>query len=493
MSWARSATARGLALTILFSAAAVYEAVHVSALLAPGIWEHLRTGLWMLQNHMIPRTGLFSQYPNLPWTDSSWAFDLLLAAAYRLVGLRALPILLMLLKVALAGVIFLLARAGRAGFWAAILLSVLAQYLIAGLQPLPSVLSILLFAVELRLLVRSRQSGELRELFWLPLLFVLWANLDDGFVFGLLLLGLFLLALLSEHLLRSLGPTWVSDRIRPLDLGRVGIIAVFSVVATFANPYTFHPLADAFPVLYSHVGFEHFTEMSAMAFRRPQDFVLMLLVMTAFLALGRRRSLDGFALTTMLAGTLIAFRLQREGWLAVFPAIVWIADGLSMSSNAVAELGVRRQRLWAGALTAILVIIAATLLPNSNSLMNKVSQNFPVKACDYIRDNHLSPPLYNAYSWGSFLTWYLPEYPVVVDSRVELYGDDIIAKYFETAGGKQRLESDPAVAQAHTLLLEKESAMAKALINLPGLSSQYRLVYTDDLASVFVPQSVGQQ
>jgi hypothetical protein len=299
--------------------------------------------------------------------------------------------------------------------------------------------------------------------------------------------------LLSEHLLRSLGPTWVSDRIRPLDLGRVGIIAVFSVVATFANPYTFHPLADAFPVLYSHVGFEHFTEMSAMAFRRPQDFVLMLLVMTAFLALGRRRSLDGFALTTMLAGTLIAFRLQREGWLAVFPAIVWIADGLSMSSNAVAELGVRRQRLWAGALTAILVIIAATLLPNSNSLMNKVSQNFPVKACDYIRDNHLSPPLYNAYSWGSFLTWYLPEYPVVVDSRVELYGDDIIAKYFETAGGKQRLESDPAVAQAHTLLLEKESAMAKALINLPGLSSQYRLVYTDDLASVFVPQSVGQQ
>jgi len=479
---------RLVALTLLFSAAAVYEALHISALLAPGVWVHLRTGLWILQNHAIPRTGLFSQYSSLPWNDSSWVFDVLLAAAYRVFGLRAIPILLMLLKVALAVVTFLLARAGRASFWSAVLLSAVAQYLISGLQPLPYALSILFFAIELRFLIRSRQSGTVRELFWLPLLFVVWANLDIEFVLGLLLLGLFLTALLIEHLLRSLGTTWISDCIQPLDLRQAGAVALLSLVATFINPYTIRPLAGAFQVLYSHAGFEHFAEMKAMTFRQPQDYLLMLLVMISFLSFGKRRSLDLFGLITLLAGTLVAFRLQRDGWLAVLPAIAWISYGLATNRERLSDLSPKRERISVAGLTAILVIICVALLPNSNALMNQVSQYFPVKACQYIQQNRLPQPLYNEYSWGSFLIWYLPEYPVAVDSRIELYGDESMTKYFDVAGGKEKLEDDPRLVTAQTLLLEKESAMAKALTTLPGLSAQYRPVYTDDLASVFVSQ-----
>jgi hypothetical protein len=475
-----------IALVLLFSAAAISEAINLSAVLAPGVWVHLRTGLWILQNHSIPHTGLFSQYSNLPWTNSSWGFDLLLGAAYRVFGLRALPILLMLLKVALAFVTFLLARAGRANFWMAILLSALGQYLISGLQPLPYAISILFFALELRLLVRSRQSGMVRELFWLPPLFVLWANLDIEFVPGLLLLGLFLLALPIEHSLRSLGVTWISGRVQPLDLRHAGAIGLLSLFATFVNPYSYHPLAGAFQVLYSHAGFEHFTEMSAMSFRRPQDFLLMLLVMMAFLSFGKRRSLDLFGLITLLAGTLVAFRMQRDGWLAVLPAIAWISYRSSMNSQRLSDLVPRWERISVATSTAIVVIAAAAFVPKSNTLMNKVSQNSPVKACDYIQANHLPPPLYNSYIWGSFLTWYLPEYPVVVDSRVELYGDDFLSKYFEVIGGKQRLEEDPSFMRSSTLLLEKQSAIAKALTNLPALSAQYGLVYSDDQANVFV-------
>jgi hypothetical protein len=105
----------------------------------------------------------------------------------------------------------------------------------------------------------------------------------------------------------------------------------------------------------------------------------------------------------------------------------------------------------------------------------------------------LSPPLFNEYSFGSFLTWYLPEYPVAVDSRVELYGDVILAKYFDVVGGKERLDSDPMVARAGTLLLQRNSAMAKALTNLPALKAQYRLMYRDELADVFVPVAKDQE
>jgi hypothetical protein len=107
--------ARIALLVLVFSASAVYESVRLSAFSNTEVWLHLRTGLWILQNHAFPRSGLFSQYPNLPWMATSWGFDVQLAAGYKLLGLRAIPLLLMILKMALALVIYLLARAARAG------------------------------------------------------------------------------------------------------------------------------------------------------------------------------------------------------------------------------------------------------------------------------------------------------------------------------------------------------------------------------------------
>ena len=80
--------------------------------------------------------------------------------------------------------------------------------------------------------------------------------------------------------------------------------------------------------------------------------------------------------------------------------------------------------------------------------MDKIDQVYPVKACDYIRNNGLPQPLFNAYSWGSFLTWYLPQYPVAVDSRVELYGNRLLESYFSVVSGKERLETEGIVSRA---------------------------------------------
>ena len=100
------ALARTIALVLLFSASALYESVHLASLSDNNVWLHLRTGAWMLQTHSVPHNGLFSQYPTLPWMDSSWGYDMLLAAAYKILGLRAIPLLLMFFKVALAVLTF---------------------------------------------------------------------------------------------------------------------------------------------------------------------------------------------------------------------------------------------------------------------------------------------------------------------------------------------------------------------------------------------------
>ena len=478
------------ALLFLLTFAATYESLRITAFTNRDILWHLRTGLWILQNHAFPRDGLFSQYADRPWVDSSWGFEVLTAGAYKLLGLRAISALLMGFKLALAAVTFLLARGWRGSFWCAVLLSAIAQYVLVALPALPIFFSILFFGVELLLLLQSRRCNDVRPLFWLPLLFFLWANLHGQFLNGLLLLGLYLAAEATEFLLHTSG---VSSFSAPAhSLAKVSAIAGLSVVATLLTPYSFQLFPSAFQTAYSKVLFEDFQELQALAFRRPQNFVLLLLVMAAFLALGRQRSRDLFKLGAMGIFVMLAFRVQRDVWCVVFPAIAIIADALADSQHEPEPRKSSPGWKWEKPLVAMLVLVvflaAIIRIPSSSTLMNQVSRVFPVKACDFIRANQLPGPLFNAYSWGGFLIWYLPEYPVSIDGRLNLYGDEINERYFKVTDGTQRLETDPSFTGAQIILLERNSAMLKALTTLPVLRAQFRVAYQDEVAAVLVRQ-----
>jgi hypothetical protein len=477
---------RLLVLLLLLIAAPLHEAFRITAFSNGDIWWHLRTGLWMLQNYAIPRQGLFSQYPEKGWIASSWGFEVLAAQLYKLIGLRAVPVILMGFQLALAAVTFLLAYIGRRNFWVAALLSAAAQYVIVGLQPLPILFSIVFFGIELILLLQSWRTGELRPLLWLPLLFVCWANLHPQFVLGLGLLGLFLLSGAVEHALSGLGArSFVAPSV---PLGKCLAVAGISCAATLLTPYSFHLFADVIPTLYSKVGMESFAEMSSLEFRSPQNFVLLLLAMGAFLALGRQRSRDLFKLSVLSIFAMLAFRFQRDAWCVVLPAIAVLADAVPQFQCESHDHAHKWK--WGLPLVAAFVLVSLVVailrMPGNDELQKSTAQVFPLKACEYIRTNQLSGPIFNSYSWGGFLTFYLPEYPVAIDGRLNLYGDDLNENYFKVTAGTIRLENDPSFVRARTILLERKSGMVTALTSLPQLRDKFRVAYEDDVAVVLI-------
>ncbi|MGB8768696.1 MAG: hypothetical protein WCC92_03715 [Candidatus Korobacteraceae bacterium] len=474
-----SALLQMFALLLLFSAAAWYEALHLSALTNSDIWWRLRTGIWILQNYAVPHTGLFSQYPDFPWIASSWLFDVLLAAAYKLLALRALPVLLMAFKVTVAVVTFALARGSRLNFWPAVVLAAAAQYVIPGLPPGPVVCSIVLFAIELALLFSSRRTGTARPLFWLPLLFALWADLDIGFMFGLLALLLFCAVVFAEQVGRR------SAEPRTISLRTTAMVTAASIIATFFTPYSFHLYAVASRELWSVAPYVH--ELRAITFRRPQDYALLLLAMAACFALGRRRSRDLFQILLMAGCLALAFTRQRDTWLLVLASVAVIANALDIGAPSTGQeestLPWKWKKLATAGLVLVAFVLAITRIPSSReALLNKVAETFPVRACDYIRAKHLPTPLFNAYHWGGFLTWYLPEYPVSIDGRVDLYGEEINSRYFKLIIAAIPLNADPSFAKARTILLPRNSPMAVALSALP----QFRVAYQDDVATVLL-------
>ena len=471
----------------LLTIAALYQAAHLSALADPDIWWHLRTGTWMLQNHAIPHDGLFSQSASLPWVDSSWGFDLLLATAFRVLGLRGLPVLMMVLQAAIAAALFLLARGTQKNFWEAVILAAVAQCCISGLKPSPALVSIFFFALELALLFRARRSGQIRPVLWIAGLFIVWVNFDRQFAYGLLALALFCVAIAVEDLGRRCGSLWFENHRPHLPLGASTAVFAACLLVTLASPYTYHLHDLMWQSATSTAVDRYLPELHSMRFRQFQDYLLLLLVMAAFLALGRRRSRDLFQISLLAVCSAISFRLQRDTWLVALAAVGILGNAFSIDHREEFRPQAQSASRWEGVLTATLVLVALALgalhLPGgSEALMAKVGESFPARASDYIRQNRLPQPLFNSYFWGGFLIWYLPEYPVVIDGRVDLYRDAVNIPYFKLTEAEIPLESHPGFAQAQTFLLEVKSPIAEALATLPG----FRVAYRDDLACVLV-------
>jgi hypothetical protein len=396
---------RVLALVSLLTTAAVYEAFSLSALGGLEVWSHLRTGIWILQNHTVPQNGLFSQYHDLPWMAHSWGFDVLLAAIYKLMGLRALPVLLMVSGAALALVFFLLARGSRQNFWPAVLLAAFAQYVIPGLQLQPALCSVLLYAIELGLLFHARRMGSARPLLWLPLLFAIWGNVDTQFIYGLLVLGLLLAVLVTEEICRRRAVLWLIEQAPPIPLGMAALVTAASLLAAMLTPYTYHGYEAALKNFGPSVLVAYLPELNAVGFRRPQEYALLLLAMMAFFSLGRRHARDLFQLILMIVSATLSFPAHRNSWLVGIVSVAVIGDALT--SNV--EHGQEGARLWkvqnlvtAGLVLLVLVVAVTGLIPSSRDvLLTRVGRSLPVQACDYIRENHLAGPLFNAYEWGA--------------------------------------------------------------------------------------------
>ncbi len=309
---------QGFATVVVFAGPALWEFFHpnlLSSVTAADFWWHLQTGLEILRSHTLPHAGWFSQSATQPWIASSWLYDVLVAIGFRWLDLRLLPLLAAVAKLALAIVVFILAGGTRGRLWAALALSAIAQYLLLQMPPLPVFCSVLALAIELFLLMDFRSSGRLSSLYSLPLLFVVWANLDFHFVYGILTLALFVAVCVAERsTIQSLACEHNSASMTTI----AAIAGGGSLIESFVTPYGW----NSYRVFWAtSAASAYFPDDLSLRFRSPQDYVLMLLAMAAFLSLGLRRSRDVFQIALLVLGTMAAFHSQRDSWLAVVASV----------------------------------------------------------------------------------------------------------------------------------------------------------------------------
>ncbi len=161
--------------------------------LGADIWWHLKVGDWIVQHRAFPHTGILSRTAaDRPWIAYSWIYEVLLSRAYAWRGLVGMGIFGAALTVMVAFSVFWMARRLSGKFCLSCLLAVVGCYsfLLLRIVPRPGFFSIALFCVLLAVVLEARRTGDVHRLYWLPVVFVLWANLHIQFVYGLAVLGI---------------------------------------------------------------------------------------------------------------------------------------------------------------------------------------------------------------------------------------------------------------------------------------------------------------
>jgi len=447
------------------------------------IWWHLKVGDWIVDHHAFPHTGILSRTAaSRPWAAYSWGYEVMLSRAYAWFGLVGVGAFGTLLTVAVAYAVYWMVRRLSGRFWVAcILATVTCSAFLFSLMPRPVFLSMILFMVTLTLILEAQRTARVELLYWLPLVFLIWANCHIQFVYGIFVVGLFA----GVHLFQQLGAhsAITPDFALPSRLPTLKLVLIFAacLFASCLGPYTYHLYAVVFAYASSKFPYTFIREFRALNFRAFSHYVELLLTGAAFFALGRQKRVDLFKLALLTVASIAAFRTMRDSWFLCITAAACIADTWGSEVEREASETLPEKAALAAALALMLFLIARNVGFNTRGLDDAMSSVFPVKAVNFLRQNPQPGPLYNTFDWGGFLTWYMPDYPVAIDGRTDLYGDELDMRFFDSANGNDYI-NDPYLNEAGVVLVQKKEPLATVLAG----DERFQKIYEDRLAVVFV-------
>lgn len=470
-------------------------------LLHDDLFFHLRTGEMVARTWRVPVTDPFTHTVlGTPWTSHEWGFGLLLHAAHVLGGVPALVGVMPPLVVGLFVTLYLHIRSVLSveRLWLAAPLLLLGLWAAESscLMVRAALLTTCFLAVLLQLLRRLRQRSSAARVVALVALFLVWANVHVGVVFGLFVLGLHLLQALFDRWLDAPRPRELRSLLRGAVLER-GLLLCGCAAVTLLNPsgldlWTF-PLRIN-EILY-HSGLVwslgHFAAPRPLA--HPGFFALFALMLAACLPLRKLASVlrdrgepvlaQALGALVFLVLTLRSSRFILDFVVFALPLFAMLWGGRAGAETApvqVAEPALRARfgRAPREAASAMLVL-GALALAHPTLPDRLISSTTPVALARFMEREHIVGKMFNHEGFGGYLGWRLRQ-PVYWDGR----NDVVLSVALEFAHAKDLGE----LIDRHQLdmLILNEGYQHKFGAYLAAHADRWALVYWDDAAALYL-------
>ena len=446
---------------------------------------HLRAGGLILDTRAIPATDPFTfTAAGQPWQDQQWGAEAILALVYRAAGWSGLVVVRAGLIGVLFGFVFDMCRRGTSARIGALL--TLASFGLASvtLALRPQLFGMVLFAAILWLVTRRHERPN-RTWLVVPLTLV-WANLHGSFVLGPLVVGL----------------AFVEDALDPgtrVAARRTLLLALAAAAATLVNPFGFAVWQYAAGIVTNPLVTTRITEwqpttpasVEGAAFYGSVGLVVLLLVATAV----RRGRIDVAAAIWLAPFAAIGARAVRG--LAWWPLVAAVLVARLIARSPAAGTPSERvdppviRRLNVVVATAI-VIACVVLLPIWRAeeaglrAPAGVVGTAPPGITAALRDMvGPSDRLFAPQPWGSWFEFSLPETPVFIDSRIELFPVDVWDDYDTITDGRAGWQAT-LDRWSVTVVVAVDRLGAVPLSGRLVGDPKWRQVYTDSDGQIFV-------
>ena len=470
-------------------------------------WWQLRTGQLIAETGAVPTVDLYTySAPGARYIDIHWLHQLGLWGLYLIGGHTAVGIW------QLVGVLLLVAllapigrRPGRS--WLSV--AALALMLLNAshrFSPRPELSSFVLLAGVLALLDRFERTGDAR-VYGIVALQLVWVNLHGLFALGIALCGIHLAAELFQALAGG------THGRRTARVRRLGAVTLLASLAALAILFVVHHPNGLEAALYP---LQQLTMVGPVDARpaygidelRPTLGSLPPLRWAFFLA------------TAGLSATALALNWRRAPLadFLVWVAFLYLAFGanrnVAVFAIVVTPILVRNANAWldakprvaAWSRAASLAVFALVLVPAVDAARGEIYPRQgllkrpglgvtpwynPERAVDWIEEHAPPGRIAHATKVGGYLIWRLhPDYPVLVDGRLELFGPERFGQLrIDTGEDFARLDAEFGFGTALVRFASQERA--GPLLAWLHTNPDWRLVYLDDFDAVFVRADAG--
>jgi len=454
--------------------------------LDPDVWWHIKNGQVILAtHHWLAKDPYSFSVAGQHWIDAEWIGEVLLAAMYRLGGLRGLELLFLILGSAILIAIYTLAivRSGnsKAAFVATATLFVLAT---VSFNLRPQMLGYLFLILTLIVLERFRQ-GKRRAVWALPILMLIWVNAHGSWIIGLGVIGVYLVSGLMEFQIGDIEARCWS----PFDRLRLAIVFVLCTCVTLITPYGAAIAKFPFEFAFSlPVNIANIIEWQPMPFDAAAGKVFLALLLGFIVVQVAYRfpwRLEEFALLLFAATVACIHRRFLLIFVPVFALLL-----ATILARWIPKYARSKDRYILNAIL-MTVILAAIVgyYPSQADLWQMVGKTYPAGAVEYLNHHAVPGPMYNTYGFGGYLIWSRgPEHKVFMDGRGELYEPaGVFADYLEIADIKPGALSVLQKYGIQACLLNHDEALATVLAALP----EWRKIYEDETSILFVRRSAS--
>jgi hypothetical protein len=423
----------------------------------PDIWWHLATGKHIVEKMEIPHSDPFAytspkdlNINQIRGLRAHWLGQVLLYLPYKLAGLKGVGFLRGVLIILPMMLLYFWLRRKGANTAVALLVTAMpaSMYAINLFYAFerPQGFSFSLALLTVLLLERLRTTRKRFDIAYvlLPLMTAVWSNIHAGFIVGNIIIIIYIGA---EAVQATYRKYWRKEK--EAFNKHFFAITILAIMASGLNPNGYHLFWEYFRGLANMFLTDVTTTLAGK--RDTGDWVRSVVLeyrplVYFYKNLGYKWLMYYWLFTGVLyISMLIKYWLRRKIELAELLTVSFVvlfanmyARGLMFSLSIMAaymgktvidlarvEKG-RKAVSWSvlSAISILTLLFGLYTFNTTPTLLKPgvtkqwITPWYPTRAVEFLKKNHIDPPMYNYYTWGGFLIWKIyPDYQVFIDGR----------------------------------------------------------------------------